>query len=105
MAEKKVETMRGSLSLEKCRGLLGTLANDKSDAQVESLRDELEVVANQMFDHMQSRLRIEPKRIIDAAAEVPGFPASTEEQLKRDAVERIRWIAYAHENTDDKDAY
>jgi hypothetical protein len=85
--------------------MLGTLANGKSDAQVELLRDELEVVANQMFDHLQSRVRVDAESIIDAAVDVPGFPSSTEEQLKRDAIERIRWTAYAHENPDDEGAH
>jgi hypothetical protein len=97
--------MQNSLSVEKCRALLGILAVGKTDTQVKVLRDELEVVANQMFDHLQSRLRVDPEKIIDAAADVSGFPASTEEQLKRDAIERIRWIAYAHENPDDEDAH
>lgn len=58
-----------------------------------------------MFDHLQSRVRVDAESIIDAAEDVPGFPASTEEQLKRDAIERIRWTAYAHLNPDDEDAH
>jgi hypothetical protein len=37
----------------------GTVADGKTDAQVELLRDELTVVTNQMFDHLQSKVRVE----------------------------------------------
>jgi hypothetical protein len=87
-----------TVSIEKCRELLGATADGKSDVQVEQWRDDLTVVANQMFDHLQSKVRVDAESIIDAAADVPGFPATTEEQLRRDALERIKWIAYAHEN-------
>lgn len=86
------------VSIEECRTILGDLANGKTDAQVEEWRDSLTVVANQMFDHLKSKVRIEAESIIDAAFEVPGIPASSEAGLKRDALERVRWIAHAHEN-------
>jgi hypothetical protein len=86
------------MTIEECRALLGTLADGKTDAQVEVLRDELTVVANQMFDHLQSKVRVEREAIADAAVDLPGLSAGTEDQLKRDALERVRWTAYAHEN-------
>jgi hypothetical protein len=87
-----------AMTVDECRTLLGTLADGKTDAQVEILRDELTVVANQMFDHLQSKVRVEREATADAAIDLPGLSATTEDQLKRDALERVRWIAYAHEN-------
>jgi hypothetical protein len=92
------------MTIDECRTLLGTLADGKTDAQVETLRDELTVVANQMFDHLQSKVRVDRELIEAAAIEFPGLPATSEEQLKREAIDRIRWIAHDYENwVDDKD--
>ena len=95
------------VSISGCRTMLGDLASGKTDVQVEAWRDNLTVVANQMFDHLKSKMRVEPESIIDAASEVLDIFASSEEKLKRDVLERIRWIAHAHENgvlPDDEDA-
>jgi hypothetical protein len=60
------------VSIEECRTLLGTLADGKTDAQVKALRDELTVVANQMLDHLQSKVRGEREMIAHAADDLPG---------------------------------
>lgn len=99
------------MTIDECRTLLGTLANGKSDEQVEVLRDELTAVANQMFDHLQSKVRIDRELIEASAIEFPGLPATSEEQLKREAIDHIRWIAHGPspddfgiERVDDKEA-
>jgi limonene-1,2-epoxide hydrolase len=76
-----------AMTIDECRTFLGTLADGKTDAQVETLRDELTVVANQMFDHLQSKVRGEQEMI-----------AASEDDMKQAALDRIRWIAHAHEN-------
>jgi hypothetical protein len=87
-----------TISIEVCRTFLGTLAEGKTDSQVEAIRDELEVVANQMFDHLQSKVRGEREMIAEAADDLPGYSAPSEDEMKRDALERVRWIAHAHKN-------
>ncbi len=91
------------LSVSECRTLLGDVTNGKSDAQVEEWRDGLAVIANQMFDHLQTKVRAEREEP-DNGDDLPGFSTASDEERKQDALERIRWIAYAHENPDDEDA-
>jgi hypothetical protein len=90
--------MAEKVSIEECRRILGSSADGKTDAQIEVLRDELTVIANQMFDHLQSKVRVDRELIEASAVELPGLPATSEEQLKREAIDRIRWIAHDHEN-------
>jgi hypothetical protein len=93
------------VSIVECRALLGEVATGKTDEEVATWRDELTVVANQVYDHLQARLRKECKTVEgDEEEQLESFPAATAEQSHRDGLERIRWIAYAHENTDDGDA-
>jgi hypothetical protein len=92
------------LTVDQCRKLLGDAANGKTDEQIERLRDELSTVANQMYDHLQAKVRVEREAIEAAKIELPGIPATSEAQLRIDRVERIRWTAHMHENTDDEDA-
>ncbi|GEM_PF-1581141 len=91
-------------TIAETRLLLGSIADGKTGAQVAYLGDELAVVANHMFDHLQVKLRGPSVTVQDAKDELPGFPSRTIEQARGAALEDVRWIAYLHENTDDKDA-
>jgi len=94
------------MTVDECRTMLGDLAKGKTDVQILRWHDRLSIVANQMYDHLQTKVRVSPEAIIDAAFDVPGLPTSTEDQLKRDALERIRWTAHTFENgleADDKE--
>ena len=51
--------MPEKVTIEECRGLLGNLANGKTDAQVQTWRDELIGVANHRFVHLQAQLRVD----------------------------------------------
>jgi hypothetical protein len=92
------------LSIEECRTLLGDAAQGKTDEQIEVFRNELVTVANQMYDHLQSKVRVERDTIEAGNVGLPGIPSTSEIQLKSDSVERIKWTAYMHETTDDEDA-
>jgi hypothetical protein len=84
------------LSIERCRTLLGHLAEGKTDEQVETLRDTLAVAANTMYDTLVSHLRGQAREASED--DHPDYPSRTLEESQRDAIERIRWIAYAREN-------
>lgn len=96
--------MTTRLSIQECRTLLGDAAIGKTDEQIEVFRDELVNVANQMYDHLQGKVRVERDAIETAKTKLPGIPATSEGQLKIDQVERVKWTAHMHENTDDEDA-
>lgn len=92
------------MTIAALRTLLGALGEGKTDLQVKLLHDELVAVANTMFDHLKSKLTDVGEVVTLDDDELPGFSSRSEEQLKHDRVEHIRWTAYLHENTDDKDA-
>ena len=90
-------------SIAECRTLLGEAATGKSDDQIKAWRDSLTVAANQIFDHLQSKIKVDPDAVDAAAVHFVGFPPTTQDELERDALERIRWIAYAHESPLDEE--
>jgi hypothetical protein len=63
--------MPNSLSIEECRKLLGSAAENMTDAQIESERDQMVALAHIVFDQFT-------------------------EEMKRDP-ERMRWMVHAHE--------
>jgi hypothetical protein len=60
-----------SISIEEIRRILGSGAEGKTDEQLEQMRDGLEDVARDMYDHLVKQSQ---------------------------AVERLRWSGHAHEN-------
>lgn len=91
------------ISIERCRTLLGHLAEGKTDEQVETLRDTLAVAANTMYDTIIAQLRGRAQE--ESYDALPEYPPRTLEESQHDAIERIRWIAYAHENSDGEDIH
>ena len=66
------EAMPEKLTAAECRAILGDTAANKSDAEIEALRDELERVAGEMYS-----------------------------EVMREQTERVRWAAYAQDNPED----
>lgn len=62
------------ISVDECRTILGTLADGKTDAEVEDWRDKLTAVANEMYDALQSHLRNRPIDEIRWAAYLNEYP-------------------------------
>lgn len=87
-----------AISVGECRRILGAAADGKTDEQIERLRDGLVAVANEAYDSLTQTVAIDRETLEAASEDVPGFPATSEEQLRRDAADRVRWIAYAHEH-------
>ena len=90
-----------TVSVEKCRELLGASADGKTDEEIEKLRDQLGVLANEMYDSLNQRAAVDRESIAAAAVDLPGFPATSEEQLRRDAIEHMKWKGYAHYHSDE----
>jgi hypothetical protein len=87
-----------AISTSECRRILGAAADGKTDEQIERLRDGLAAVANEAYDSLTQAIAVDSETLQAASEDVPGFPATSEEQLRRDAVDRVRWTAYAHEH-------
>ncbi len=87
-----------AVSIEECRQILGASAEGKTDEQIERLRDELVVVANDMYDHLVRQTAVSQEDVDAAAVDLPGFPASTPEDLQRDRLDAVRWTVHAFEN-------
>jgi hypothetical protein len=87
-----------AISISECRRILGSAADGKTDEQIECLCDGLVVVANEAYDSLTRAIAIDSETLQAASEDVPGFPATSEEQLRRAAVDRVRWIAHAHEH-------
>lgn len=68
-----------ALSVAQCREILGTEAVGKSDEQIESLRDSVAALANNLYDQMQS-----------------DWKANSES---------VRWSAYEHDGVDEPDIH
>lgn len=92
------------MTVDECRRLMGRLAEGKTDEQIEAFKNEMTTVANEMASFLESHMKVDREMIEAAAVSLPGFSATSEEQLKRDAIDRVRWTAYAFENPDDEDA-
>jgi hypothetical protein len=86
------------MTIEEVRRILGREADGKTDEQLERLRDGLVVLANETYDSLTRTAAVSEDDIKAAAVSLPGFPATSEAQLRRDAADRIRWIAHAHEH-------
>lgn len=103
------------VSIDECRRILGAEAQGMSDADVEKLRDSLESAADALYAQITDDLRSgvssieEWRRILgssgesisDAEIQSAAIDYAAEggpEQEKRNAIERLRWIAH-HQNT------
>jgi hypothetical protein len=89
------------VGIEECRRILGASAESKTDEQIEKLRDELGMLANEMYDSLTQHAAVDRESIAAASADVPGFPATSEEQLRRDAIDHMKWKGYAHYHSDE----
>ena len=92
------------VSVEECRRILGPEAANMTDADIETLRDNLERAADALYTEMTADLQ-EGRASLDEWREValmdsetiPPWLNTDAEQAKRDAIERIRWMAHHQE--------
>jgi predicted kinase len=78
-----------SLSLERCRELLGKTAENMTDDEIIATRTDMERMASLLYDQLRFEMTPGKQEIVEAG--------ETEQQLRRDRLEAIRWIAYAHD--------
>ena len=64
-----------ALSVAQCREILGTDAVGKSDEQLERVRDSIAVLANHLYDQIQSDWKADP--------------------------ESVRWLSYAQDHPEE----
>ena len=76
-----------SLSLKRCRELLGKTAENMTDDQIIAARTDMERMASLLYDQLRFEMTPGKQEILEAG--------DTEQQLRRDRLEAIRWIAYA----------
>ena len=86
------------VSIDECRNILGSAAEGKTDEQIEHLRDELALIAADMYDHLARKTAVTQTDVDAAAVDLPGIPADTPEDLQRDRLDSVRWTTYAFEN-------
>ena len=55
--------MSEKLTVARCREILGHVADDMTDAQVEAERDHMEALANVLFDQFTTELKRDPERM------------------------------------------
>jgi hypothetical protein len=60
------------MTVNECRKILGKLADEMTDAEIEAERDHMEALANVIFDQFTAEMKRDP--------------------------ERMKWLLYAHEN-------
>jgi hypothetical protein len=95
--------MSDKVSLEECRAILGASAESMTDAQVESLRDDLERTAGALHEEMTGALRTGEASLAEwqeaclLDENIPKWLHTDGEQLRRDAIEKARWFAYFQE--------
>ena len=91
--------MSEHVSIEECRRILGASAETMTDAQIESLRDDLERVAGLLHEEMTQVLRTGQTSLAEwqesafTDDNIPTWLHTDAEQLRRDAIEKAHWFA------------
>lgn len=70
-----------TISIEEMRRILGPDADQKTDEQLERLRDGLIAIANETYDSLTQATAVDRESVEAAAVELPDFPAQSEEDL------------------------
>ena len=55
--------MADRMSTDRCREILGTVAANMTDAEVEAERDNMEAIANAVFDQFTAEMKRDPERM------------------------------------------
>jgi len=87
-----------SLSIERCRELLGKTAETMSNEEIIAMRDDMEKMAHVAYDQLLDAMRHDPMVPDDSQfSRDLGLQHMTEQQSRREKIEEIRWAAHAHQ--------
>ena len=86
-----------SLSIERCRELLGKSAEEMNNEEIIALRDDMAKMAHIAYDQLVDAMSHEPMAPDNSQfSRDLGLHCMTEQQLRRERIEEIRWAAHAH---------
>lgn len=57
----------------------------------------MEDLAGELYDRISFRTAASREQVKIAAVDLPGIPAQTEEEIRRQNIEGMRWAAHAYE--------